>query len=129
MHPVGQYVRAVIASDDLTSATAFSFLNENDQVVPLTTDDRLVIHHLTISNGSNASSFSIFQDLDNDDVNDSGELRYKAILAASGFAAVNFFGGLRMAQRPTPTAGDLMVQASAASVGTTIVIIGTILRT
>lgn len=124
--PSGEYFRAYLASDDLSTAAAIPLVDRDGNTRTLVTGERIVISSLTINNGATASKVTIFQDADGDGAVDAGEELYAASLGANGQAAGYFEEVGLMGKRKPASNGDLKAKASIASVGTTIIITGVI---
>lgn len=128
--PEGQYLRAALSSSDLTTAVAVPFVTADNQSYVPAAGERVIITHISTNNGATASVISFFQDNNGDGNIDAGELRYAVSLPISGTdGGVLFNDGIRNQKMPaTLTNGLVKVKASAASVGTTIIVLALVVQ-
>lgn len=120
----GNYFRMFLSSDDLTTASDVTLLDAQGNTLIVAVGERVVITDIAINNGATASVVTIFVDTDDDGTVDAGESLYAASLAIKGGVSSSFFTPLQLPRKPTATAGDVKVKASAASVGTTVILTG-----
>lgn len=121
--PAGEYVRGFLSSNDLTTAAAIPLFNSQGVSRTLGARERIVIASLALNNGGTASVLTVFCDVDADGTVDTGEGLYAASLAANGNNSPNLEDPLLGVFGFAPS-----VKASAASAGTTVVLVGTIIK-
>jgi ABC-type proline/glycine betaine transport system ATPase subunit len=127
--PAGDYVRAFIASSDLTTAAAVTFLDKDGNTRVIAAGERVVLTDIAINNGGTASIVQVFQDQNNDGAVTAGDELYAANLAANSQNSVPFATPIfSLRKSATAANGKIKVIASAASANTKIVLIGFVLN-
>jgi hypothetical protein len=128
--PAGKWVRGFLASDTLNADTAIPLVDANGVAVTLGKGDRFVLEEALISNGATAAKYTLYCDADGGGTYTAGEELFVTLLAVNspGFfpAAGNsvIFGR----QSDGANKGKIRVIASAASVGSSLTLIGRIIN-
>jgi hypothetical protein len=127
--PGGEYVRAFLASSDLTTAAAITWLDRDGVTRVIASGERVIISDIVLNNGGTASVIQIFQDQDGDGAVDAGEELFAASLAANGQTSASLISPIQTARKSaTANNGKVKAIASAASANTKIVLIGWIVN-
>lgn len=131
MFPDGQYVRGYLATNDLTTAAAIPLFDANGASVTLQKGQRLLVDELLIANGATASIITVFGDTNGNGTLDAGEELVSVSLGVNLQTALPSASGTIANRQIGATAAinKLLAVASAASVGTRIVLVGRIVNT
>ena len=81
-------IRGIVSAESSADAQTFTFYDEFNNTVTLASDERLVIHTVTVSVTSGTHEITLFNDVDADDAVDSGE----ALLVIALGSHETFFG-------------------------------------
>jgi hypothetical protein len=130
LFPGGQYFRGYLASDDITTAAIVPLFDNNGVAITIPLNKRPILTSIFLNNGATASIITLFADTNGDSLLTAGEELVSANLAANGsfpFVDDDVIPG-RVVTAGSPNKNVLMVKASAASVGTRIVIVGRIIN-
>lgn len=129
--PGGQYFRGYLASDDITTAAVIPLFDINGVAITVPIGKRPILTSLFLNNGATASILTLFADTNGNSALDAGEELISSSLAANGslpFVDDDVIPGRTIAAG-SPNKNVLMVKASAASVGSRIIVIGRIINT
>lgn len=129
--PGGQYFRGYLASDDITTAAVIPLFDINGGSITVPIGKRPILTSLFLNNGATASILTLFADTNGNSALDAGEELISSSLAANGnlsFVDDDVIPGRTIAAG-SPNKNVLMVKASAASVGSRIIVIGRIINT
>lgn len=127
----GRYFRGFLASDTLhTTDTAIPLFDQNGNSITLAAGERLIIYECFVSNGATAAKYTIYADTNGNGSYDAGEELIVAGLGVNGVTAFPQAQGYVASRLTTIIAATnkLRATASADSVGSSITIVGHVIK-
>lgn len=125
--PNGEYVRGYLASDTMNADADIPLFDRDGNSRVLKVGERLVLNFITVNNGATTAVVTLYADKNGDGAVTAGEELWRSSNVVSGQTFLD--AGEIHCPKLTAVGGKLRVHASAASVGSTIVVIGFILNT